>query len=136
MEKYVLTKWERDIEELMTAFDQSTRIKPDSPAIETREMNLRSALVREESAELIEAIEDGCLPSIAKEIIDVLVVTIGVARSYGIDLDPIWDAVQESNMKKIAGRTDPETGKRLKPEGWEKPDIESLLRKQGWCDEC
>lgn len=127
-----MNKWERDIHDLMTAFGQTSRETPDSPPVSQYEMELRKALVREEAQELIDAIDDGHLPSIAKEICDVLVVTIGVARSYGLELGPLWNAVHKSNMAKVGGPVDPKTGKHLKPKGWKKPDMEKLVRKQGW----
>lgn len=43
-----------------------------------------------------------------------------------------WDAVVDANNAKIDGRygdivRDPDTGKILKPEGWQAPDIEGIL---------
>lgn len=50
---------------------------------------------------------------------------------FGIDGHPIARAVHAANMLKLEGPVR-EDGKRLKPEGWQAPDIESELRKQGW----
>ena len=70
----------------------------------------------------------------SKEIVDVLVVTIGAANRLGILIDPIWDIVQESNMKKSEGPVDPTTGKKMKPMDWEDPKekIKEELVRQGF----
>jgi hypothetical protein len=49
----------------------------------------------------------------------------------GIDLRPLWVAVQAANLAKVGGskRAD---GKVLKTPGWVPPDIAGLLRQQGW----
>jgi len=127
-----MNRWEKDIDHMMRAFGQTTRSMPDEPPVSAKEMELRKLLLAEESQELLEAIDEGHLPSIAKEIADVLVVTIGVARCFGIDMEPVWNAVHVSNMAKLSGGTHPETGKRLKPPGWKKPDMERELLEQGW----
>ena len=43
-----------------------------------------------------------------------------------------WDAVVDANNAKIDGRygdivRDPDTGKILKPEGWQAPDIQAII---------
>jgi predicted HAD superfamily Cof-like phosphohydrolase len=94
-------------------------------------VDLRKALIREEFAEVIEAMETGALPEIAKELVDAVYVLAGTALEYGIPLHDVWDAVQASNMAKV----DPGTGavrkradgKVIKPAGWVKPDIAALL---------
>lgn len=54
-----------------------------------------------------------------------------VARFSGIDLRPVWSEVHAANMRKTTGPVR-EDGKRLKPEGWQPPDIAGVLRAQGW----
>lgn len=53
------------------------------------------------------------------------------ANRCSMDLDPLWQDVHRANMAKTTGpvRAD---GKRLKPEGWQPPDIAGVLRVQGW----
>src|ERR1035437_9740345 len=69
------------------------------------------------------------LAEIAKELADLIVVTLGTAVAYGIDLNPVWDLVHKSNMAKTGGgnRND---GKILKPLNWEKPDIAKEINRQ------
>ena len=92
---------------------------------------LREKLIREELQELIDAMWAKRLPDVADACADLIYVVLGTAISYGIDLRPIWEAVQAANMGKEGGgeRAD---GKILKPEGWQAPNIEQLLREQGW----
>jgi predicted HAD superfamily Cof-like phosphohydrolase len=101
--------------------------KPSVPDIGTKE--LRKNIVKEEYDELIDAIDNNDLPEIADGIADLIYVLLGTAVSYGIDIRPIWEEVQRTNMAKIGGskRSD---GKILKPEGWVGPDIKGLLEKQ------
>lgn len=96
------------------------------------EMRLRKDLLLEECDEAIEALEEGTLSEIAKELADVIYVAIGTAVVYGIPIDKVFDAVHESNMAKapegvVKRRAD---GKVLKPEGWKAPDIRSILKEE------
>ena len=124
--------WQEDIDVLMEAFGQTVRSYPGHPRVTDEELKLREELIREECNELLEALQKKDFENIAKEIVDVLVVTIGAASSIGYDLTPLWDLVHESNMAKAGGPKDPNTGKQLKPEGWQKPNILKELRRQGW----
>lgn len=91
--------------------------------------NLRSALMREELDETIHAMSQGDIPGVADGLVDLIYVAIGTAIAYGIDLRPVWDAVQAANMAKVGGPTRAD-GKVLKPEGWQPPDIEGVLARQ------
>lgn len=93
-------------------------------------VDLRKRLLREESEELCEAQDEMALPHVAKEIADVIFVALGVAVTYGIDMQPVWDLVHASNMAKEGGKTRAD-GKVLKPEGWEPPDISTEIDRQG-----
>ena len=97
------------------------------------EQELRVKLMREELKELDTAMALSDMVGVADGIADLLYVTLGTAVAYGINIDPIFEAVHNSNMTKIGGslRAD---GKILKPEGWCPPDsaIRELLTIQGW----
>jgi predicted HAD superfamily Cof-like phosphohydrolase len=73
------------------------------------------------------------LVEVADGIADSIYVELGTAVAAGIDMEPVWEAVQMSNIAKASGpvRAD---GKRMKPEGWEAPDIEGILDAQRGCD--
>jgi len=96
-------------------------------------VKLRLALIEEEWKEVIEASktepEDKILvttPELVDGLLDMLYVIYGWSVELGIDLEPLWEAVHEANMKKGPGPMR-EDGKKLKPEGWTPPDIAGLL---------
>lgn len=71
------------------------------------------------------------LPEFADALADLDYVIEGTRLEFGIDGQPIADAVHASNMAKVGGAID-EHGKCQKPPGWQPPDIAGELRKQGW----
>jgi predicted HAD superfamily Cof-like phosphohydrolase len=100
---------------------------PHLPLPELKE--LRKQLILEEVNETLKAMDENDLVEIADGIADSIVVLLGTAVTYGIDLRPVWDEVHRTNMAKKDGpiRAD---GKKLKPEGWKPPDIKKILDKQ------
>lgn len=104
---------------------------PERPHIPNdKYQRLRRKLIREEVNELLDAIDDNDLVKLADGCVDSIVVIIGTALTYGIDLEPIWNEIHRTNMAKRFGEMRPD-GKRLKPEGWEPPRIKDLIEKQG-----
>lgn len=121
--------WTQDIKDFMSTGLQATPDKPKVPDMKT--IHLRARLIKEEAGETDEAIYSNDLPEIAKECVDVLVVTIGTMVAYGIDPRPIWNAVHASNMDKFRqGVIKDKGGKILKPPGWKKPDMAILIKEQ------
>ena len=92
-------------------------------------IQLRRDLIDEEHGELGRAVEKKSVPDVADAIVDLIYVTIGKAIVWGIDIRPIWRAVQRANMAKEGGgkRAD---GKILKPPGWQPPEVEGLIGQQ------
>lgn len=91
--------------------------------------SLRMNLVSEEYAELLTAWQAHDLAEIADAIGDLIYVLLGFAITYGIDMVPVWRAIQESNMAKVGGATRGD-GKIMKPEGWVSPDIAGIIAAQ------
>lgn len=100
----------------------------------------RIRLIREEASEAVTALLTREIfggteneASVIAELIDVLYVAIGTAVGAGVDLDPYFDAIHIANMSKVDGSLGPLTlrddGKILKPTGWRKADVLSLLLK-------
>ncbi len=125
-----------DFHERFAAFSQ------DAPGIPPRSVReLREKLVSEEYRELMRGMDEGNLTEVADACADLVYVVIGTAIAYGIDLRPIWDAVQRANMQKVpyseelaaecakTGVKIP-VGKVMKPPGWRPPDIAGLLADQ------
>jgi predicted HAD superfamily Cof-like phosphohydrolase len=110
-------------------------------------LDLRIKLIREESDEVIEAIGNlGVVERlsdnpdtlaqafVAKELCDLLYVTIGAFVALDLPYEMVWDLVHASNMTKVDGHKDPETGKWIKPEGYVGPyrAIEGLIKLRRW----
>ena len=89
---------------------------------------LYSNLIEEETKELFNS---ESRENMLKEIMDCIVVLIGLGHSMGADLDGAWEEVWKSNMSKI----DPETGivlkredgKVLKPASYVPADVSKYL---------
>ena len=122
-----MNKWQKDIVKFHNTIGHPVAEVPTVPDETTR--LLRGRLISEEVNELLMALGFDDLPKIADGIVDSLVVIIGTAVCCGIDLNPIWDAVQEANLKKAAGEKR-EDGKQLKPVGWVHPNISKLVEEQ------
>lgn len=97
---------------------------PDEPT-----QILRKRLIQEEFEELQEAMQEKDLPSIAKELADLLYVVYGTAVSLGIDMEPVFQEVHRSNMSKVGGHKR-EDGKWVKPPTYSPAQLDSLLAAQ------
>ena len=111
--------------------------RPSAPTVPSAEiLRLRQQLIREEFAEVTEAIEkltavspNGNTPDVtelAHELADLLYVVYGTFSSCGVDADAVFVEVHRANMEKIGGprRAD---GKLLKPLGWQPADVKGVL---------
>lgn len=118
--------------------DTPINVVPTIPPLE-REV-LRWDLIDEEvNRELKEAIIQRDMVGIADGAIDSIYVIIGLMHEYGLPVEALFKEVQRANMAKAHEQDDGsfkcirrEDGKILKPEGWEAPDIEGVLRAHGW----
>lgn len=120
--------WYRDIIDMHLAQGHYIGVRPSIPPSDVA--LLRENLIDEEMGEVERALIDGNLEEIADGIVDSIVVLLGTAISYGIDIRPIWDEVHATNMNKVGGEKRGD-GKQLKPANWKPPDIVSILRQQG-----
>jgi len=103
---------------------------PKQPYVPDKQKKLLcSELIIKEISETLDAIDKGDLVKIADGIADSIVVLLGTAVTYGIDMRPIWDKVHKSNMAKKGGEMRGD-GKLLKPKGWKSPEIEKEIRRQ------
>lgn len=127
--------------------------KPGIPSEET--LRLRFKLIGEEFCELARdlfidwsttALVEACqqlgehtplredlvsrLPGIIDALADIAYVNEGFAIACGVDLNGVFRVVHEANMRKKNGPI--VAGKRMKPAGWQAPDIVGELERQGW----
>lgn len=103
---------------------------PKQPYVPDKQLKLlRGELIIEEISETLDAIDKGDIVKIADGIADSIVVLLGTAVTYGIDIRPIWDEVHRTNMLKKGGKRRAD-GKLLKPRGWKSPEIERIIKEQ------
>lgn len=144
------------VKEFMVKFEQYRQDTPGWPPQEV--LDLRIRLIAEEFTELVQAAGYECYLSIervdsqlAVDVFEALpnqrknpdfaafvdahadleYVLNGTLESCGVQGQPVWDEVHAANMRKEGGATRSD-GKICKPEGWVGPDIERVLREQGW----
>jgi len=148
------TKHQRRIEEFMIRGDQVAQVAQEVGLPHDLIRRFRAGLILEEALELVRAlgffvevrrvgdktpaeltyVGGADLIGIADGCADLSVVTIGTLSACGIADDGLLKEVDLNNMSKVAEGVhhDPQTGKILKPPGWRPPDIERVLRDQGW----
>ena len=112
----------------MKTFGQEVKTKPSFSTDKIN--NLRLDLIKEELAELTEAMKNKDLLEVADALTDILYVTYGAGHAFGINLDKCFDEVQNSNMSKLDENGKPiynENGKVMKGPNYFKPDIKGIL---------
>lgn len=120
--------WIADIGEFHYKFFVDEYTMEELPPMKTQQ--LRYDLIKEESREVRKAIQEQDLVAIADGCADLIVVTIGCARVYGIPLDKVWDEVHRSNLSKLGRDGRPvyrADGKVLKGPDFSPPNLESIL---------
>jgi predicted HAD superfamily Cof-like phosphohydrolase len=117
----------RDQEKFMKACDQSIG------EFNQKQFTMYLGLVKEETTELNEAINNNDQVETLDALIDILVVTIGAIHSAGWDAEGAWKEVMNTNFAKIDKETGKvrkrEDGKVLKPLGWVAPELAQFLKK-------
>jgi len=124
----ILHDWQSDVERFHEKFGLPINNSPQR--IPDDRLILRVDLIREEMEETIDAIGELNLVEIADGICDSIYVLLGTAIELGIDISPVWNEVQRTNMAKDGGSTRAD-GKILKPEGWLPPRVYEELLAQG-----
>ena len=112
----------------MKTFGQEVKTKP---SFSTDKINkLRLDLIKEELAELTEAMNNKDLLEVADALTDILYVTYGAGHAFGINLDKCFEEVQNSNMSKLDENGKPiynEHGKVMKGPKYFKPDLSKFV---------
>ena len=91
---------------------------------------LRKNLIKEEVSEALEAIDTKDAASVLKELVDIVIVCIGMADTYGWDFDCAFTRVHRSNMSKLDDDGKPiyrEDGKVLKSDNYRPPYLSDLV---------
>ena len=112
----------------MKTFGQEVKTKP---SFSTDKINkLRLDLIKEELAELTEAMNSKDLLEVADALTDILYVTYGAGHAFGINLDKCFEEVQNSNMSKLDENGKPiynEHGKVMKGPNYFKPNLSKFV---------
>ena len=91
---------------------------------------LRKNLIKEEVEEVFEAIKESHEAHVLKELVDVVVVCVGMSDTYGWDFDNAFKRVHESNMSKLDDEGKPiyrEDGKVIKSKNYKEPYLDDLV---------
>ena len=112
----------------MKTFGQEVKNKP---SFSTDKINkLRFDLIKEESEELKEAMDNNDLLEVADALTDILYVTYGAGHAFGINLDKCFEEVQNSNMSKLDENGKPiynDAGKVMKGSNYFKPNLSKFV---------
>ena len=116
------------VKKFMKTFGQEVKQKAEFP--NQKITSLRYDLIKEELAELKDAIEKKDIKEVADALTDILYVTYGAGHAFGIDLDKCFEEVQKSNMSKLDEKGKPiynENGKVMKGPNYFKPDLKKFV---------
>ena len=122
------------VREFHETFNHPTSDTPHSD-VELEVQSLRYDLIAEELSELNTAMINRDIVEVADALADIIYVTYGAAEVYGINIQPILEAVHRSNMSKAWPGGEVrynEHGKVLKGPDYAPPtdDIRRLLKEQ------
>jgi len=116
------------VKTFMETFGQEVKTKPSFSSDKIN--RLRYDLIKEELAELQEAMKNKDLLEVADALTDILYVTYGAGHAFGIDLDKCFEEVQNSNMSKLGKDGKPifnEFGKVMKGPKYFRPDLNKFV---------
>ena len=116
------------VKTFMETFGQEVKTKPSFSSDKIN--SLRYDLIKEELAELQEAMKNKDLLEVADALTDILYVTYGAGHAFGIDLDKCFEEVQNSNMSKLGEDGKPifnEFGKVMKGPKYFRPDLNKFV---------
>ena len=97
---------------------------------DTELLLLKKRLINEEINEVFEAIKEMNDTHVLKELVDLVVVCVGMADTYGWDFDNAFKRVHKSNMSKLDDEGKPiyrEDGKVLKSKNYKAPYLTDLV---------
>ena len=115
------------VKKFMKTFGQEVKEKAEFP---NDKIKLRYDLIREELAELKDAIDNRDIKEVADALTDILYVTYGAGHAFGINLDKCFEEVQNSNMSKLGEDGKPiynDKGKVMKGPNYFKPNLNKFV---------
>lgn len=124
-----MDKVQKGVQDFHEKYGCLTKYKPTMPDADV--LLLRASLIVEEAAEFMAAARNRDMVAMCDALADLRYVTDGTGVVLGVDLEPISDEVQASNMTKDGGGSD-SGGKIMKGPDFRPPDIRKILEEQGW----
>lgn len=118
----------QQVQEFMTTFGQEVKMKPGFPS--DKIMKLRVDLLAEEVRELGEAVEQRDMRGILDALTDIRYVLDGALLAFGLQGVAVeaFDAVHESNMKKLCSSTEEALATQDK---YAREGIETYIQQEG-----
>ena len=117
------------VKKFMETFGQEIKEKAEFP--NKKITFLRYELIKEELAELKEAMDNNDIKEVADALTDILYVTYGAGHAFGINLDRCFEEVQNSNMSKLGSDGKPiynDKGKVMKGPDYFKPNLTKFVK--------
>jgi predicted HAD superfamily Cof-like phosphohydrolase len=125
---------QKQIAQLIEFSDKFNAFYSDKPTKDIPEniKEVRKTLLKEEVQEVIQAIDSEPLENVAKELVDLVYVTLGAAIAFGLQekFVEMFDAVHQSNLSKLDDNGKVilrEDGKVLKGPNYKKADLKKIL---------
>lgn len=128
---------QRDLFADVTAFHRKFELPqqqfPSLPDLEILQLKLKH--LHEELQEIEDGVDAKDLEQVFDGVIDLVYVALGLAYFCNLPFNEGWQRVHWANMKKIRAKR-AEDSKRgstfdiIKPEGWQAPKLEDLIRKE------
>lgn len=123
-----MTTEQLKVRRFMEKAEQSISDLPTIPSDD--DIILRIQLIKEELDEFAHASTSHNLIEIADAIGDLLYVVYGAAVTYGIDMQPIFNEIHESNMTKFIDGHRAKSGKWIKGPSYRPVNLQPLLEHQ------
>lgn len=131
---YFLEQCDVEFEDVKLFQQKFGMLVHDKPVhLTERKLHERANFMQEELDEFTEAVNSHDLAKMADALIDLVYVAKGTAVSMGLPWRRLWNEVQRANMDKVRG-----IGPRgvkvdcIKPDGWQPPNIEEVLKEAGY----
>lgn len=128
--------------ELVGAFHEKFNLPRRTPETvpgfpEPDVLKFRTKFLEEELQEFKSACLVRNLPEAADALVDLVYVVLGTAHYLGLPWEELFDEVQRTNMLKRRAKSALQSKRGsvydvVKPPGWKRPDLGSILRRSGW----
>lgn len=117
----------KDVTDFYTLFGYPKQKKPCIPTSQADLINFRIKFLQEELDELKEAIKNEKIDDALDALVDIVYVALGTAWHFNLPFEKAWQVVHKANMAKLPGKSQRHYQDAIKPKGWKRPDIQSVI---------